>query len=251
MKYESIKEEFRPIIMDDWTKSEKYTISNYGRVFNAETRMFVEQVITGKVGNDYFCVNLQENSKQKRVLRKVHVLMAKTWLSSEYQEGYEVDHKDINRFNNCLDNLRWVSRKTNANNKTSSLHIKNPNTINIEKFMTENFPEHIDNTSVVQFAKRHIYSEKEVGFCIYATHNYIKYGKHWNNFLIDFDGVKINYTDFINKYKLPKTIHIFKDDLLKTIAMATFGFNGCFGRYGIEQDGMWFLDKTQVDRHKL
>ena len=32
MKYESIKEEFRPIIIDDWTKSEKYTISNYGRV---------------------------------------------------------------------------------------------------------------------------------------------------------------------------------------------------------------------------
>ena len=135
MKYESIKEEFKPVIMDDWTKSEKYTISNYGKVFNVETGMFVEQALTGKVGNDYFCVNLQENSKQKRVLRKVHVLMAKTWLFSEYQEGYEVDHKDINRLNTCLDNLRWVSRKTNANNKTSSLHIKNPNTINIEKFI--------------------------------------------------------------------------------------------------------------------
>ena len=177
--------------------------------------------------------------------------MAKTWLFSEYQEGYEVDHKDINRFNNCLDNLRWVSIKTNANNKTSSLHIKNPNTVNIEKFMAENFPEHINNTSVVQFAKRYLYSEKEVDFCIYAIQNYIKYGKNWNNFLIDFDGVKINYSEFINKYNLPKTIHIFKDDLLKTIAVATFGVNGCFGKYGIEQDGMWFLDKTQVDRHKL
>ena len=117
--------------------------------------------------------------------------------------------------------------------------------------MTENFPEHINNTSVVQFAKRYLYSEKEVDFCIYAIQNYIKYGKNWNNFLIDFDGVKINYTDFINKYNLPKTIHIFKGDLLKTIAVATFGFNGCFGKYGIEQGGMWFLDKTQVDRHKL
>lgn len=251
MKYESIKEEFRPIIMDDWTKSEKYTISNYGRVFNVETGMFVEQVLAGKVGNDYFCVNLQENSKQKRVLRKVQVFAIKTWMHTEYQEGYEVDHKDINRFNNCLDNLRWVSRKTNANNKTSSLHIKNPNTINIEKFMAENFPEHINNTSVVQFAKRYLYSEKEADFCIYAIQNYIKYGKNWNNFLIDFDGVKINYTDFINKYNLPKTIHIFKGDLLKTLAVATFGFSGCFGKYGTEQGGMWFLDKAQVDRHKL
>ena len=182
MNYEAMKEDFRPIILDDWTKSEKYTISNYGRVFNAETGKFVAQFLAGKVGNDYFCVNLQENSKQKRVLRKVHILMAKTWLSQGYQENYEVDHKDINRFNNCLDNLRWVSRKTNANNKTSSLHIKNTNTITLESFMTENFPEHTDNMSVMKFAKRYIYSKNDIDFCIYAIQNYIKYGKNWNNF---------------------------------------------------------------------
>lgn len=254
LRKRELKETFKPMIIDDWEESEIYLISNYGRIFNTQASSFISQFLSGPSTRDYFCVNIKEPNG-KRKMRKVHVLLAKTWLSDTYVEGYEVDHKDINRYNNHIDNLRWVTRAVNANNKSTSLHIrgivKTEKVINekvctsIDIFIETYFPSETTNKSVRAFVTRYInrYTENE---CVHMTNSYIKYKTNWNNYVIDFDGTSINYIDFLLKYKLKSNIHHFKNDLLKTIAIGTFGYNYCFGSYGVELHGMWFRDQKQA-----
>ena len=53
----------------------KYSISNYGRVYNNKDNKFVAQVLTGEP--QYWYVNLQFEGC-KRILRRVHNLLART-----------------------------------------------------------------------------------------------------------------------------------------------------------------------------
>lgn len=45
-------------------------------------------------------------------------------VQGEYFEGAEIDHIDTNRLNNHPSNLRWVTRKENANNPLTIVHKK-------------------------------------------------------------------------------------------------------------------------------
>lgn len=54
----------------------------------------------------------------------VHVLIAKTFL--ENTNHYEqVNHKDFNKHNNCVDNLEWLSRIENIRHYRKSIYCKN------------------------------------------------------------------------------------------------------------------------------
>lgn len=49
----------------------------------------------------------------------VHRLVAKAFLPNPYDFA-EVNHKDENKFNNCVENLEWCSRKYNKNYGTGA-----------------------------------------------------------------------------------------------------------------------------------
>ena len=70
MKY--LEEEFK-ILIDEGGEQTRYTISNYGRVFDTFKNTYVSQVLTGKP--EYFYVNYYDNTG-KRKLRRVHNLIA-------------------------------------------------------------------------------------------------------------------------------------------------------------------------------
>ena len=240
-------ESFKPVIFEDGTVSVKYTVSNFGRVFNTATNKFVSQSITGPEGSNYFCVNLNEPNK-KRVSRKVHVLVARSWLRLDDCTGLEVDHIDINRFNNNLYNLRWVTRTENMNNRSPRKHnctsLPQPickkavtNSANINN-MLDNICCEKTHRNTIQFINRYIDSvtlDELEGMVA----RYIKYGVKWNSFVQDFNGDNINIVDWLQKYNLQSNTHIFKDDLLKTLAVGTFGYGYCFGKYGYESNGIW------------
>ena len=63
---------------------------------------------------NYLLVSLQKN--KKRFTRKVHRLVAIAFLPNYYGLP-QVDHKDRNKQNNSLYNLRWVSQKENMRNR--------------------------------------------------------------------------------------------------------------------------------------
>lgn len=115
-----LQEEFKPMI-DESGIVNRYIVSNYGRVYNIKNDCFVSQVLTGKP--QYFYVNYT-NDEGKRKLRRVHNLLARTWITNDNPAQYcMVDHIDKNKYNNCIDNLRWTDRVGNANNIISNVMV--------------------------------------------------------------------------------------------------------------------------------
>ena len=94
-----------------------YQISNMGRVKSLERTVrngngyrTVQERILKPYGDDYLQVNLSKDGKIEQPL--VHRLVATAFL--ENTEGYkEINHKDENKQNNCVDNLEWCSRSYN------------------------------------------------------------------------------------------------------------------------------------------
>lgn len=115
-----LQEEFKPMI-DESGIVNRYIVSNYGRVYDIKNDCFVSQVLTGKP--QYFYVNYT-NDEGKRKLRRVHNLLARTWITNDNPTQYcMVDHIDKNKYNNCIDNLRWTDRAGNANNMSSNIMV--------------------------------------------------------------------------------------------------------------------------------
>lgn len=121
MSDEYLKEEWRDLDVEGC--GERYSISSYGRVYDKLNVCYVSQVLTGKP--KYFYVNLLPKTSDgvtigKRLLRRVHNLMGKVFLPNDNSKFTIVDHKDQNKYNNSLDNLRWVDRKGNSRNTKSN-----------------------------------------------------------------------------------------------------------------------------------
>ena len=99
-------EEFRII-----NNYENYSVSNLGNVKNNKTGRILKQVING-VG--YYVVNICDNNKEYKSLR-VHRLVGLHFIQIEPNKKY-IDHKDNNKLNNNVNNLRWVTSSQNSQN---------------------------------------------------------------------------------------------------------------------------------------
>lgn len=96
-----------------------YMVSNLGRVKSLERtvwnsrgyRTVKERILKpGKNSYDYLQVHLHQDGKDKWYT--VHKLVATAFC--ENPKGYtEVNHKDENKQNNCMENLEWCSRSYN------------------------------------------------------------------------------------------------------------------------------------------
>lgn len=80
-----------------------YNGSSEGRIMNIKTQRILKTYI-GEKG--YVQVCLRKNNQQHTV--KVHKVIAETFLGEH--PGMDVRHKDLDRSNNCVDNLEWCSR---------------------------------------------------------------------------------------------------------------------------------------------
>jgi len=90
---------------------ENYLIYEDGRVINSYSGLPIKP---SPVNGGYLHIGLYRNGKESKFL--LHRLLAITYIPNP-NNFPEVDHIDINPSNNNLSNLRWVSRKDNANNK--------------------------------------------------------------------------------------------------------------------------------------
>lgn len=80
-----------------------YNASSEGRIMNIRTRRILKMYI-GEKGYAQVC--LRKNNQQYTL--KVHKLIAETFLGEH--PGMVVRHRDLNRSNNCVDNLEWCTR---------------------------------------------------------------------------------------------------------------------------------------------
>lgn len=96
----------------------KYKVSNTGRVWNTFSDVELAQVTTGIPPYKY--VNLRHKGEHKLV--RVHRLVGIAFLDNPDNLPM-LDHIDRNKFNNCVENLRWVDNSGNQRNTDSSVFV--------------------------------------------------------------------------------------------------------------------------------
>lgn len=97
-----------------------YQVSNKGNVRSLDRRIVrkdgVVQFLPGKImipydnTDGYLTVHLSQNGKNHRI--SVHRLVAEAFIPHE--KGQEVNHKDFDRHNNCVENLEWITHGDNV-----------------------------------------------------------------------------------------------------------------------------------------
>ena len=111
-----IFEEIEYYKISDW---EDYYISKCGKVLSTKGK--TPRIL--KFGTDrygYHYVNLCSNGKRK--VMKVHRLVAKVFLQN-YTEDLQVDHKNNDKTNNNLTNLRMTTSSDNNRNRLKAVGV--------------------------------------------------------------------------------------------------------------------------------
>lgn len=126
----------------------KYTVSNYGNVKWANS----SKIRKGSVNkhNGYVYVFLRDKQYKSKNVR-LHRLVAQTFIPNPENKP-EVNHKDCNKQNNCVNNLEWSTRQENIDHSWKNGRCQSA----IERIMKVN---------ETQFGERHHQSkltEKEV-----------------------------------------------------------------------------------------
>lgn len=86
----------------------KYEISNLGRLKNIRTNHILK--MTNQYG-DYFSIILYDETHKKYT--RIHRLVAEHFIDNP--NNYPcVNHKDMNKQNNCVDNLEWCTYSHNT-----------------------------------------------------------------------------------------------------------------------------------------
>lgn len=105
---------------------EDYKISNYGQVYSFKRKIYLKPL---KNKGGYLGVYLYKNKKRKYVF--LHRLVAINFIPNPNNYP-QINHKDENSENNCVENLEWCTCEYNANYGTHKDKIR--------KRMLENNP---------------------------------------------------------------------------------------------------------------
>ena len=101
-------EEFHPI-----KNFETYAINKKGEVLDLRSKKLMKQYPNFNAGN-YLQVSLiNENGYTSK---RIHRLVGEAFIPNPSNKP-EIDHIDRNRQNNCVDNLRWVDKYEQSENK--------------------------------------------------------------------------------------------------------------------------------------
>ena len=98
-----------------------YEVSNFGNVRSLERMVmhplggkkiqYARVLKQGKASNGYMLVSFSVDRIKSN--QSVHRLVARAFISNESNKP-QVNHKDGNKHNNCLDNLEWVTVSENG-----------------------------------------------------------------------------------------------------------------------------------------
>lgn len=137
----------------------KYMVSSFGRVKRLSSYYRrTEIILNPPLGSrGYLQIILSNNGKRKTYL--VHRLVAKAFIPNP-NNLTQVNHKDENKQNNCVDNLEWCDSKYNINygngiKKRVRTNVKNGVYDKIGKINKKNFSKPIN-----QYTKEGVFIKK-------------------------------------------------------------------------------------------
>ena len=96
-----------------------YAITSCGKVWSYKYKKFLKPVINHK---GYLRVQLYKDGQSK--MYGVHRIVAEAYLPNP-ENLPQINHKDENKTNNCLQNLEWCDSKYNANYGTRNKKVSN------------------------------------------------------------------------------------------------------------------------------
>ena len=105
-----------------------YAVTSCGKVYSYKRKRFLKP---GTDKDGYLCVRLCKDGKIKNY--KIHRLVAETYIPNT-ENLPEINHKDENKTNNCLQNLEWCDHKYNINYGTRNEKISNSKKIPILQY---------------------------------------------------------------------------------------------------------------------
>lgn len=86
-----------------------YDVSNMGNIYSHKTK---NKMSGYRQKNGYMKIHLRKENKT--IMCWVHRLVAQAFIPNpDPKNKTEVNHKDENKSNNCVDNLEWCSHKEN------------------------------------------------------------------------------------------------------------------------------------------
>lgn len=177
---ELIGEKWNPLTIKEMAKSEKYEISNYGRIKSFKVDKTNGTIINGSLLKGYKILNIKlENGK--RTTKYVHKLVAELFIPKDNDMQEYVIHLDFDKSNNHIENLKWVTKDTMFAHQKINPNYKR-GTINYSK-LTE--------TDVIRLKKKlkrgknKLYKlAKEFGIT-HTQLNRIRKGENWGHVKID------------------------------------------------------------------
>lgn len=105
------------------TRFALYYVTECGQVFREETGNFLEVkpfLRGGAKTSQYASVNVSlknsEGKTVKQIRQYVHRMVAEALIENPHSLS-EIDHIDRDKLNNSVDNLRWVSKKSNFHHR--------------------------------------------------------------------------------------------------------------------------------------
>ena len=105
-----------------------YAVTSCGKVWSYRRQKFLTPSANEK---GYLYVSLYKNGEQKRY--RIHRLVAEAYLPNP-NNLLQVNHKDENKANNCLQNLEWCNAKYNVNYGTGTKRSANSRKIPILQY---------------------------------------------------------------------------------------------------------------------
>jgi hypothetical protein len=183
-------EKWKPVYFEGIDPDEKYEVSNYGRI-----RRFIRKINDWKIqkpanvnGYAYFSFRTTEDENGKnRITKSIHRIAAELFIGPPKGECNNVIHLDFDKWNNHVDNLKWVIKKDMFVHSR-----KSPRTaIAIEKRKGEITNSKLTATDVMRLKKKlkrgknPLYKiAREFGIT-HTQLNRIRRGENWSHIKID------------------------------------------------------------------
>lgn len=183
-------EKWRPVWFENIHPEEKYEVSNYGRIRRWKEKHQQWKVLSTsnqrKDGTGYHYFRFKGDDNQLRT-KSVHRLVALAFVSKPSPDHDFVCHKDFNKGNNNVDNLKWLTRGelVKHNQKNPKVIAGQKRTIGLVRRAKLTESDVIRLKKKLQRGKTKMQTlAKEFGITVVQV-NRIRKGENWKHITID------------------------------------------------------------------